>query len=952
MNEDTWNRVKQIFHGAVARPTAERDRFLAEACADDPTVRSEVEELLAAHDVVDEPQTASVVGAGRAREIEGAGATIGRYKLLQRIGEGGFGVVYMAEQEQPIRRRVALKIIKLGMDTKQVVARFEAERQAPALMDHPSIAKVLDAGATDTGRPYFVMELVKGVSITGYCDANNLSTSERLRLFVEVCHAVQHAHQKGVIHRDIKPTKVMVTLHDGTPVPKVIDFGVAKAMHQRLTEKTLGALLYELLTGTPPFDPQSLHSAAYAEIQRMLKEVEPPRPSTRLTTPGESLEAIARHRQTDPGALARLIRGDLDWIVMKALEKDRTRRYGSASDLAADIVRHFSHEPVIARPPSRSYRLWKFVAKHRGPVAAAAAVGTTIVVLGSLSMWLGWNAQRSAERTKATAVVASAAAAADPLLKAQLLLEVADRPDTPGLLSVAREAANFPLPVAVFRGHERSLTSVAFDPDSTRIVTSSRDGTARVWRIDGSAEPVVLRGGRFGVDRAVFSPDGRLVGGSSNSGVYIWRADGTGAPVLLDNDYANDGEFAFRDDSRYVVVSASDSKSAGIWRVDGTGEPVVLPGPEGIQVRRVAFSPDGSRVATGSDDWTVQVWRADGSGTPMVLRGHDDTVTTVVFSPDGSRLLTASDDGTARVWHTGAAEAAFVFRHEAGVRRAVWGAAGTMVFTVTHDNTGRSWHLDRTDETPTIGEADHFAIPADGWRGATANGNTARIHGGSLSEFVELRGHEQDVRDLAFSPDGGLLVTIGENTARLWRVDDTGESLDLAGPDAIVASAMFSPDGTRMVTGLEDGTARVRRVDGIGEPVILRGHAGAVLRATFSPDGTRVVTGSDDGTARVWLASGAGESMVLQGHDGAVHAVRFSPNGARVATASDDTTVRVWRVDGTAPPIILRGHEGPVGSVAFSPDGVLVLTLSGDGDRPGLAGRRDRRADRPGATYR
>ena len=252
MDEQTWNRVKQIFHEAVGRPAAQRDAFLAEACADDALVRSEVEDLLAAHDEVGDPKTASVADEGGAREIEGAGATIGRYKLLQRIGEGGFGVVYMAEQEEPIRRRVALKIIKLGMDTKQVVARFEAERQALALMDHPNIAKVLEAGATDTGRPYFVMELVKGVSITEYCDANTLSTSDRLRLFVEVCHAVQHAHQKGIIHRDIKPTNVMVTLHDGTAVPKVIDFGVAKAMHQRLTEKTLFTA-YGQFIGTPAY---------------------------------------------------------------------------------------------------------------------------------------------------------------------------------------------------------------------------------------------------------------------------------------------------------------------------------------------------------------------------------------------------------------------------------------------------------------------------------------------------------------------------------------------------------------------------------------------------------------------------------------------------------------------------------------------------------------------------
>jgi len=307
-----------------------------------------------------------------------------------------------------------LKIIKLGMDTKQVIARFEAERQALAMMDHPNIAKVLDAGATETGRPYFVMELVKGVSITEYCDKNKLSTQERLDLFVQVCSAVQHAHQKGIIHRDIKPTNVMVTLHDGKPVPKVIDFGIAKATSHRLTEKTLftryaqligtpeymspeqaemsgldidtrtdiyslGVLLYELLTGTTPFDPKELREAGYAEMQRIIREEEPLKPSTKLSTMGEPLTDIAEHRRTKPDLLAKLVRGDLDWMVMKALEKDRTRRYETANEFAMDIGRHLGHEPVSAGPPSVGYRLRKFVRRNRASVTAIAAVLVVLV---------------------------------------------------------------------------------------------------------------------------------------------------------------------------------------------------------------------------------------------------------------------------------------------------------------------------------------------------------------------------------------------------------------------------------------------------------------------------------------------------------------------------------------------------------------------------------------------
>ena len=415
------DQLETIVDAALDLAPAERAAYLDQACGDDARLRQNVEALLHAHQHAPAlsslaPRSPKPSSALSIPVTEKPGDKIGPYKLLQQIGVGAFGVVYMAEQEQPIRRRVALKVIKLGMDTKQVIARFEAERQALALMDHPNIAKVFDAGATDTGRPYFVMELVRGVKITDYCDQNNLPTHQRLELFMQVCRAIQHAHQKGIIHRDIKPSNILVTLHDGVPVPKVIDFGIAKAIEQKLTDKTLftelnqfigtpaymspeqaelsgldidtrsdiyslGVLLYELLTGQMPFDPKALRIAGLDEMRRIIREHDPVKPSTKLSSLTVADQStVARQRQVEALKLVNLVRGDLDWIVMKCLEKDRTRRYAATYGLARDIERHLANEPVMACPPSRFYQFSKLVRRNKLMVASAGAVAAALIL--------------------------------------------------------------------------------------------------------------------------------------------------------------------------------------------------------------------------------------------------------------------------------------------------------------------------------------------------------------------------------------------------------------------------------------------------------------------------------------------------------------------------------------------------------------------------------------------
>jgi WD40 repeat protein/serine/threonine protein kinase len=998
--------VQSIFGRALEiESAADRAAYLNQACARDADLRAEVEGLLTANGRAGEfmRRPAAVVAAGITAAYEPLterpSTVIGPYKLQEQIGEGGFGVVFMAEQTQPVRRKVALKVLKPGMDTRQVVARFEAERQALALMDHPNIARVLDGGQTGSGRPYFVMDLVKGLPITEYCDQAQLTPRERLELFLQVCQAVQHAHQKGIIHRDLKPSNVLVMLNDGRPLVKVIDFGIAKALGQQLTDKTLftgfaqmvgtplymspeqaalsnidvdtrsdiyalGVLLYELLTGTTPFDKDRFKEVGYDELRRIIREEEPPRPSTRITTLGQAATTLSTQRKSDPKRLSQLCRGDLDWIVMKALEKDRNRRYESSSALAADVQRYLGDEPVLACPPSAWYRFRKLARRNRRALVMVSALTLAALVgVGALavSTFLVWQANKEVWQANKDLKEALDGERREAYFQ-RITVAYHELTDNPA--AALRALEECPKDLRGWEWHylmrlsrveplvlqdETKVNGVAFSPDGERLASAGADGAVKIW--NSRTGKVVLKfqaHGGSSVVSVAFHPDRKhLASVGADRTVKVWDLT-TGQEVFQRScDPVRDAAYtvAFRPpDGRQVAAGGGGVVNVWDWE---TGQLVhTFPG-HSPQPIAVAFSRDGRHLATGSGREGPRIWDATtGAGPLRTFPGYRNPISALAFSPDGGGLAVACFDRTVKVWDTTTGDPRFpALLHTGNTLCVAYSPDGLRLASSGEDKTVRLWDAQTGREV--LGLRGHsgmcvcVAFSPDGWRLASASADrTIRIwdatplqgdEGQALLTFTQ---HSDEIRSVVCSRDGRIASAGLGGDVKVWDIATGHSSVEFNGRTGAVFDLAWHPDGRRLAAAGSDEelfTVKVWDTLGSEKPIFLpRGRE--YFAVAFSPDRRYLVTGRQKGAVQVWDAGTGDEVATLGYHDQSVRAVVFSRDGKLLATASWDGEVKLW--DATRLGEKQEGRSltrrartpGPGVNVAFSPDGRRLAT--------------------------
>ncbi len=887
-------REEAIFQAAVQLAGAERATFLNGACLGDPALRQRLEALLAAHDEPDDlsPKDKPAAVATMKLELsdapdEAIGQTLGAYKLREKIGEGGCGVVYVADQEHPVRRRVALKVIKLGMDTKQVVARFESERQALAMMDHPNIAKVLDAGATELGRPYFVMELVRGIRITEYCDQNNLSTNERLDLFIKVCQAIQHAHQKGIIHRDIKPSNILVTLHDGVPVPKVIDFGIAKATEGRLTDNTiytqlhqfigtpaymspeqaemsgldidtrsdiysLGVLLYELLAGSTPFDANELMASGIDQMRKTIREKEPVRPSTRFATlKGEELTTTAKRRSADKAKLVHQLKGDLDWIVMKCLEKDRTRRYDTANGLAFDIKRHLNNEPVLARPPSTAYRFQKAFRRNKLMFAAGSVVAIALVS-GLCLAALGWR-QTSLERDKALQA------------KAQAVEAQASE-------SVQRQKAE---------ANEKKAVEAQANEARLREQAEAQTLAARrsAYNADMNQVQQMLSVNNLGEAQRLLKREKPALGETDLRG-WEWR-------YLWQQTRADDHE-VIHAGTNTVIQFLSFSWDGRLLSRKQNGERMTV--TDLISRRTVFQPPDAFRPDFAHHDARLAYVFHHGSSNDLIRIVDTSTLQPDLSAQKESRFETS--------W-----KATRWLEFTPDDRRLI-----TVSLRTDSDATNEA----RNDLTAWDPDTGHQL-----WQRAI--------------DFNENAGNR---RPVAISPDGmAVAVLLSDGRVQVLETKDGSERFTTKTRWENGYVVMFSPDSSTLLTatGVSSIQLRDARTGQAGDT--LEGHSGFVNDLLFTPDGKRLISSSADQTIRVWDWSTRKTVSVLRTSPG-VDGLALAPDGRILASRCPDGSIFLWDLTKPARHLGYQTLPRNLWPAVFTPDSQSIL---GDDESNGVA---------------